>query len=353
MAFNIEDFPTSISAQRMLSMVTQGFYDRSYVGKWLYQVMGLEMDDAAKIVNELPEQIFPETATWGLMWHEIKWQLPVRENLPYEERRNLIYQKRDFRAPMTPYFIEEYLKKFLQYDIKIADIHDPGEYGFTPSHPNIFKVYLVGDEDSPSLDSKYVHKTVNRLKQSHTTYTVNQRTIIIIDNSDLEKMKVLNINFKMAVPFWYCHVLDGDWLLDGHINLDQKRSYGLVLRFRQGYEIYNPPEDISLVRVALRWKIRNDETVRAKVKFGFAADFFIVAYLDGTWPLNGEKILNHSKARTRAKLTVSPKVDMSEQEQIGIATVETKTRDYWFLDGALNLDGSRKLNSVYRKEIVG
>ena len=38
--FDLEAFPTSESAVRMLSYVSQGFYDNSYVGKWLYQVMG-------------------------------------------------------------------------------------------------------------------------------------------------------------------------------------------------------------------------------------------------------------------------------------------------------------------------
>ena len=42
--FDLEAFPTSESAVRMLSYVSQGFYDSSYVGKWLYQVMGMEYD---------------------------------------------------------------------------------------------------------------------------------------------------------------------------------------------------------------------------------------------------------------------------------------------------------------------
>lgn len=80
----LELFPTSESALKMLSYVTPGFYDKSYVGKWMFQVMGLEYDKALKLAEELPEQFFPETATWGLCWHEIKWGLPVQENLSYQ-----------------------------------------------------------------------------------------------------------------------------------------------------------------------------------------------------------------------------------------------------------------------------
>lgn len=45
--FNLENFPTSESAKRQLKYITSGFYDNSYVGKWLFQVMGQEFDDAS------------------------------------------------------------------------------------------------------------------------------------------------------------------------------------------------------------------------------------------------------------------------------------------------------------------
>ena len=107
--FDLEHFPTSESAKRQLSYVSDSFYDESYVGKWLFQVMGIEYDQARELLEDLPNQFLPETATWGLRFHEEKWGLPVRENLPYEERRRLIYQKRDYRAPMTPYRMDQFL----------------------------------------------------------------------------------------------------------------------------------------------------------------------------------------------------------------------------------------------------
>lgn len=55
---NIENFPTSEAAKRMMGYITgNGFYDRSYVGKWIFQVMGIEMDEARRIIeDELPYQ---------------------------------------------------------------------------------------------------------------------------------------------------------------------------------------------------------------------------------------------------------------------------------------------------------
>lgn len=168
--FNLENFPTSESAKRMLSYVTEGFYDKSYVGKWMYQVMGMEYDKALKIIEDLPKQFFPETATWGLMYHEIKWGLPVQENLGYEERRRLIFQKRDTKAPMTPYRMESYLETMTGLKVHVSDVHDLGRYSNGFEHPNMFHVTVIGNSN---LDLTDIRKFIDSLKQSHTVYTID------------------------------------------------------------------------------------------------------------------------------------------------------------------------------------
>lgn len=214
--FDLENFPISESAKKMLSYVSDGFYDESYVGKWLFQVMGAEYDKILEIVEDLPAQYFPETATWGLMYHEIKWGLPVRMNLSHEERRRQIYLKRDYRTPMTPWQMERYLVDATDFEVHVADINDPGEYGFVSSHPNMFKVYFVGEE---TLDTKRVFEIIDGLKQSHTTYKVQDRINLSIEHlknamrlrnvclhisiSHCDEYKVssmLKLHFKVEVP---------------------------------------------------------------------------------------------------------------------------------------------------------
>lgn len=415
--FDLENFPTSESALKMLSYVTGGFYDNSYVGKWLFQVMGIEFDAAQKIVDELPDQFFPETATWGLAYHEIKWGLPIRENLPYEERRRLIYQKRDYRAPMTPHRMERYLEDATGFEVHIADANDPGEYGYNAPHPNVFKAYFIGEG---TLDSKKVHETLDRLKQSHTTYKVNDRIEIVADESNEEKIILRNIRFKMGIPFWYEYIYDGSWLLDGSVILNQKRRYGLRLGLKYNLGYFLSSEAIRFISVKYALKIKNSEVINARVShsfginfwnvlcydgswmldgsvllnemrryglalgirnliqtentedirlhslstgwrqhlkekveasavFNFSADFWRVLYLNGYGLLDGESYLNQNRCRAKVGLILHSGVDLSEQEKIADVTIETKTRDYWFLDGALSLDGTRNLNSIYRK----
>ncbi len=419
--FDLENFPTSESAKKMLSYVSDGFYDESYVGKWIYLVMGIEYDAALEIVEGLPEQFFPETATWGLMYHEIKWGLPVRENLSYEERRRLIYQKRDSRAPMTPYRMENYLAEMTGFEVHVADVNDPGEYGFEAPHPNVFKVYFLGEA---SLDSKLVHEVLDRLKQSHTIYTVNERIEIELDNRNLEQIILRNIRFKLGISFWYDYVYDGTWLLDGSVILNTRRRYGLVLGLKYKFGGIYTQEKIRLLSVKFAARIKSEDSFRARIEnryginfwdvrcfdgswnldgselldarrryglvfgmkylfggaqlqesvslhsleikweqhiqeitklktiFRFAADFWGIHCLDGSWPLDGEYLLDATRYKGRIALTLRTALDSSELEAVDNITVETKSRDYWFLDGAYMLDGSRSLNSIYRKEAV-
>lgn len=163
---NLELFPTSESAKRMMSYLTQnGWYDKSYVGKWLFQVMGIEMDEARKYVEELRLQAFPETATWGLMYHEMKYGLPVRDNLPDEERRRIIIRHRDTAEPASPWRMERLIRNVADAAVHVTDIND----GAPVDHPNMF---IVEVEDPDGIDVGAVIAKIKAVKQSHTTFAV-------------------------------------------------------------------------------------------------------------------------------------------------------------------------------------
>lgn len=158
---DLEKFPSNETALKMLGTVSNGFYDKSYVGKWLYQVMGFEMEDARRIVEELPYQAFPETATWGLKYHEQKYNLPVRENLSYEERRKYIFQKRDTRTPMNPYRMEVILGSILGRKVHVDDESGPA---------NTFTVKIEPGDNAADVSAAI--QKLKAVKQSHVDFTV-------------------------------------------------------------------------------------------------------------------------------------------------------------------------------------
>ena len=386
--FDLENFPVSESAKNMIASVSDGFYDNSYVGKWLYEVMGQEYDTAREIAEDILNQLFPETATWGLMYHEIKWGLPVRENLPYEERRQLIYRKRDYRAPMTPYRMEGYLKTATGFDVRIADINDPGDYGFVAPHPNVFKAYFMGEG---TLASKRARAMLNELKQSHTMFTMNDRTEIVSDSSsllypymrynlmlgfkymlggfttptdaDLQKVKFRAeqktendvkagaIRIASDIIFWNTHLLDGSWDLDGSHRLDVTRGYQLgVAIVAMVACAYNKVTDSMKVRST--YGLRSSSDARAAIRSEFEADFWNTVYLDGKLLLDGNAMLEHRGGNKRLEAAVTHHMGIEREDMDVEAQVITKTRNYWFLDGSNTLDGKKNLNSIYRKEYI-
>lgn len=167
---DLEYFPSSEAGKRMLDTVSNGFYDNSYVGKWLFQVMGLEMDDARKIIEELPYQAFPETATWGLRYHEQKYGLPVREGLAYEERRRFIYQKRDERTPMNPYRMEVIMENITGRKAHVDDESGP---------VNTFT--LEFESGNNGVDVTAAIKKLKAIKQSHVAFTVRFTAVAHIE----------------------------------------------------------------------------------------------------------------------------------------------------------------------------
>lgn len=360
---DLENFPTSQSAQNMLATVTPGFYDQSYVGKWLYQVMGLEFDEAERLIaEELPLQFFPETATWGLMYHELKWGLPVRDYLSYDERRKLIYEKRDQRAPMTPYRIETTLANVTGFWANIADIHDGGKYGYKVSHPNTFIAVFVGDG---SLNTKAVKRLLDSAKQSHTTYTIIDRMDTVLDCTTLEQMLLRNINVKAAVPFWRAALLDGSGYLDGSMLLDSMREYDLILglMYRQG-EFYTPQSiDLNRMRIWLQYGV-TEQYAGLKSRQEIAVYFWPALRLDGSVLLDGSETLNWSRQDWPAaikyrlgrlftqneaiirRLRIPLKTELSEDYASGRVEYDGEVH-FWTtlkLDGSAKLDGSELLD---------
>lgn len=157
---DLEYFPSSETGKRMLDTVSNGFYDNSYVGKWIFQVMGLEMGEARRIIEELPYQAFPETATWGLRYHEQKYGLPVRDGLTYEERRRFIYQKRDERVPMNPYRMEVIMENITGRKAHVDDESGP---------VNTLTVEL--ESGNNAVDVTAAIKKLKAIKQSHVAFT--------------------------------------------------------------------------------------------------------------------------------------------------------------------------------------
>ena len=160
--FDLEHFPTSPSAIRMMSRISP-IYDRSYVGKWIFEVMGVEMDGARLRCEELRLQAFPETATWGIVYWEQKYGIPVNESLDLETRRKNVIIKRGIRSPMNPARVEQILGDMCGRKVEVTENVAPYAFQVT--------VY-AGDT---TVDFGAIFQRLRRIKPSH------QRALLIFE----------------------------------------------------------------------------------------------------------------------------------------------------------------------------
>lgn len=358
---NIENFPTSEAAKRMMGYITgNGFYDRSYVGKWIFQVMGIEMDEARRIIeDELPYQAFLETATWGLRYHEEKFGLPIRENLSPEERRKLILDRRDTKAPITPWRLEKMVNSVLGCDVKVVDIHEPDN---KITHPNTFVVYLEG-EGAFSLQ-KGIDK-INDAKQSHTSYELHVRlaVFVLVENILFNRMTV-----RLPITWWGA-TWDGEYLFDGSIYFNARQPP--FFRMAIPFEIPNiiKVENLRIVHRVVKISDYGDLLVKMVHRIPIT---WWGASFDGRYLFDGEALLNAVRPPDFRAVTYNLDADHAEGvlfEHTKISAVEIKNEneckirdvhrasflwtDYVItFDGELSFDGDETFSQESPPKIV-
>jgi hypothetical protein len=156
---DLEKFPENRVSKRMISRVSP-IYERSYVAKWLYEVMGQEVDDAEIRFSELREQANPETATWGLCYWEQRYGIEVDESRSLAARRAAVVSKRGTRAPMNPARIEEILSSMSGRKIRVEE----------NVAPYTFRVYVENGEGFVDYDA--IVRKLKKVKPSHLTFEV-------------------------------------------------------------------------------------------------------------------------------------------------------------------------------------
>jgi len=160
---NLENFPTNETAIEMMCWITgNGFYDNSYVGKWIFQIMGKEMEDAQRLFEELQEQIFPETATWGLIYHEQKYGIETNTNYSIAKRRSQILKQRNFKMSMNPERLRQLIENITGKNVEI--IENTTDYTFS------VKVIITGSDNE--INEVYLREQINQLKPSHLSYEI-------------------------------------------------------------------------------------------------------------------------------------------------------------------------------------
>lgn len=150
---------TSITARRMVDHVSP-IYANSYVGLWIFEAISREYEDAWQLINTLPGQLFPETATWAIGLWEQRYGIERDESLPIEERRRRVILKRSVPRPMNP---QALIAMLFNITNRITEYQEH-------TGPYTFGVYLNNTPGGLLVDFDAIMALIRKHKQAHKSF---------------------------------------------------------------------------------------------------------------------------------------------------------------------------------------
>lgn len=215
---------------------------------------------------------------------------------------------------------------------KIAELirtYIDAEASFTFLHRLYICIHLGEDDRVGSAET--LKRALGAQMPAHIAYMIDYRTEIVIDNRNFEQVAINKICFHMPLPFWYVHeyTLDGSWPLDGSVLLHTRKSYQLMMEIKFHQGIFLNRQQFLIARSGVTVGISIKERMDVGINYG--TDI-------------------HSGFNEEASLSVQVEA-RSVKEAVGL-TVETKSKDRWFLDGTVLLDGSKNLDAIYKVEEI-
>lgn len=151
---------TSKKGQEMIKNISP-IYDKSKIEKAIYEAIGLEFDNADYLVEEILKQMFPQTATWGLVFWEQRLNISINSNEEIEKRRQKVITKMQTKWPLTPERMVNILKNYTNAEIEVIE----GVDDFT------FEVSLKTRNKIGDPLNEIINK-VKEVKPSHMSFVV-------------------------------------------------------------------------------------------------------------------------------------------------------------------------------------
>lgn len=146
----------SVKAQEMYSSVSP-VYEKNKIMKLIYESIGSELDDNIELTEEILNQFFPQTATWGLVIWEKRLNIPSNLNENIDIRRaKVISRLQSKNKIINPHQMAIIISNYTKAKIDIVE----------DVAPYVFEINLESNVGFP-IDLKEMYKEVIRIKPSH------------------------------------------------------------------------------------------------------------------------------------------------------------------------------------------
>ena len=178
----MEEILTSPQAQKIIDYVSP-IYGESYVFLWLFQAIGMILDEGESFPEEFANQVTPVTATWSLEFWEKEYGITPDPDWTIEQRRIYIIDRITSRKPINPKRIKDLVSEFYGFDSEIIE----------NSAKNTFTVLIRGYVTN--IDK--IKAAINEIKPAHLLCDYKLEAPTTIENyhrihaTAMEKYKVV------------------------------------------------------------------------------------------------------------------------------------------------------------------
>lgn len=150
---------TNITARRMVNHVSP-IYGNSYVGLWIFEAISREYEEAWGLIRTLPDQLYPELATWAIELWEQRYGIEPDPSLDIEERRRRVVIRRTVPRPMNP---ETLIMMIYNITGRRAEVEEH-------TGPYTFGVYIDNTEGGLLVDFDAIMALIRKHKQAHKSF---------------------------------------------------------------------------------------------------------------------------------------------------------------------------------------
>lgn len=162
---------TSAEAEAFLRMVTKGFYNQSFTGLWIYEVIGREWDEMRAWAEGLKEEINPQTCTWSVPIWEWVYGIEPDESLGLDFRRQRLLAKITTARPINPEVIRRGVAALVGASVDAVEVNDfVGPYRFE---------VIIHPQGTP-LPYNRINPYIRGIKPSHLRFEADIETKVEI-----------------------------------------------------------------------------------------------------------------------------------------------------------------------------
>lgn len=152
----------SVKGRRLFGYISP-IYDHAVIMQAVMEAIGSEWDDVDWLIEEVFSQLFPQTATWGIVYWERLVGIPRNDSLSIEQRRARVLTRMQTRWPMTKERMEQLVRTFSQdKQAFIREFFD--QYRFEV----LFSL-------TQSVDLGTVYEVIEEAKPAHLGYSLVAR----------------------------------------------------------------------------------------------------------------------------------------------------------------------------------